>query len=88
MAMSRLRRRHVVDHALAEADGAARRKLEAGEHAQGRRLAAARGPEQADELARLDVEVEIVDRDDRADTALRSLSSVMPVACIHAASSP
>src|SRR5580704_5855719 len=62
-----LGRRNVVHYTLPEADGASRRKLEAGEHAQGRRLPAAGGAEQADELARPNVEIEIVDRDELAE---------------------
>ena len=48
-----------------------RRILEAGEHAQQRGLAAARGPEQGEELAFGDVEVGVVDGDDGAAETLR-----------------
>ena len=53
-----------------ERDGAAGGQLEAGEHAQHRRLAAARRPEEHEELAVGDLEVEGVDRGDVAE-ALR-----------------
>jgi hypothetical protein len=47
-----------------EQHGALGRVLEAGDHAQGRRLAAAGGAEQREELAALYVEIERVDRRD------------------------
>ncbi|TPW03287.1 MAG: phenol hydroxylase, partial [bacterium] len=43
-------RRHVVDHPSADPDGAARDYLQAGHHAQERRLAAARWADQHDEF--------------------------------------
>ena len=43
------------------------RRLEAGQHAQERGLAAARGAEQREELALVDVEADIVDRVDVAE---------------------
>ena len=46
-----------------EQDLAGARRLEAGDHPQRRRLAAAGGPEQREELARGDLEVDPVDRD-------------------------
>ena len=53
-----------VGHVLAgEQDAAGVRGLEAAEHAQRRRLAAAGGAEQRDELAGLDGEVEVVHGD-------------------------
>ena len=42
-------------------------RFEPGEHAQQGRLAAARGAEQREELAPLDIEADIVDRDERAE---------------------
>ena len=51
-------RRHAVDALAVERDGAVRRRLEAGEHHQRRRLAGARRAEQRQELAAGDVEVE------------------------------
>jgi len=52
------------DVAAVEDDPSARRQLEARDHSQRRRLAAARRPEQGEELARRHVEVDPVDRDD------------------------
>ena len=48
------------DVLAADDDAAGGRLLEAGDHAQHRRLAAARRPEEGDELAALDVEVEVL----------------------------
>ena len=54
--------RRCAEHDLSrDADVAGVRLLEAGDHAQGRRLAAAGRPEQRDELARLDRERQVVD---------------------------
>ncbi len=50
-----------------EADGAAARLDEARDHLQGRGLAATRRPQQRDELALLDAERQVVDRDLRAE---------------------
>ncbi|GCC48793.1 hypothetical protein chiPu_0033139, partial [Chiloscyllium punctatum] len=55
-------RQHLGDVAAAEQDAALIRRLEAGEHAQQRGLAAAARPEQREELAGADVERELVDR--------------------------
>ncbi|OEI67478.1 phenol hydroxylase [Curtobacterium sp. ER1/6] len=55
-------RRDVGDVALADADGAGVDLFEAGEHAQGGGLAAARGADEDEELAVGDVQVEGVDR--------------------------
>ncbi len=57
-----LGRGHVVHHALADQDPARVRALEPGQHAQQRRLAAARGPEQHQELAGFDLEVDLAQR--------------------------
>ena len=65
-------RRHVDS---AELDVALVGLLEAGDHAEGRRLARAGGPEQREELALGDVEVEPVDRD---DVAVRAANAVQP----------
>ena len=54
--------RQVVDAAAADQDVAARDRLEAGDHAQRRRLAAARGAEEGDELALAHGQVEPDDR--------------------------
>ena len=54
-------RRQARQRLALEQDLAGGRRLEAGEHHQRRRLARARGPEQRQELAALDVEMEIVD---------------------------
>ena len=58
--------RQVVDHALADRDGAGADLLEPGDHAQRRRLAAARWPDQHHELLVLDHEVDVAHRGDRA----------------------
>src|SRR5262249_35500994 len=57
-------RRQPADLAFAEVDLAPARLLEAADHPQRRRLAAARRPEQREEAAALDLETEVVDRDD------------------------
>jgi hypothetical protein len=57
-------RAHVGDVAVADADRAGIERLEAGEHAQRRRLARARRPDEHEQLAVADVEVEAVDRGD------------------------
>ena len=54
-------RGNVVDDVAADRDVAARDLLEARDHAQGRALAAARGPDQHDELLVGDVEVDAAD---------------------------
>ena len=59
-------RRDVRDVLVVEPDAAGARLDQPREHPQGRRLAAARRPEQRDELAVGDVEVELVDGDRRA----------------------
>ena len=59
-------RRDRGDVGAVEQDPAGGRQLEAGDHAQGRRLARARRPEHREELAVADVEVDAVDRDDVA----------------------
>jgi len=72
--------RRAVAHLLAVDVHAARgRELEAGDHPQRRRLPAAGGTEEREELAVLDVEVERVDRHDliveaRLREALRHLT--------------
>jgi hypothetical protein len=55
-------RRRVGDVAPVEQDASIGRLLEAGDEAQGRRLAAARRAEQREELAAGDAEVEVIDR--------------------------
>ena len=55
-------RRHVVDDVAADQDLAAGDVLEAGDHAQRRRLAAARRADQDDELVVGDVEVDAAHR--------------------------
>src|SRR5439155_8210480 len=56
--------RRPADRALAEVDRARRRLLEAADHPQSRRLAAARRAEQCEEAPARDLQREIVDRDD------------------------
>ena len=59
--------RRLARHVLAaEEDLAGVGLLEARDHAQGRRLARARGPEHREELAAGDLEVDMVDGDDVA----------------------
>ena len=60
-------RREVVDPRTGDEDLARRRFLEAGNHAQRRGLAAARRTQQAHHLAGFDVEVDVVDRGERAE---------------------
>ena len=55
-------RLQVVDHAPVDADFAGGRILEAGDHAQRRRLAAAGRPDKDDEFAVLDGEAQILHR--------------------------
>jgi hypothetical protein len=62
--------RQVGDVLVVEQDPAGRRLDEAGDHAQRRRLAAARRPEQGQELAIGDVDADVVDGCRRAE-ALR-----------------
>ena len=61
MAMPRLRRRHVVDDAAIDLERAGGDGLEPRDAAQQGRLAAARGADEDDELARLDVEVDVLE---------------------------
>ncbi len=69
-------RRALHRHVLApEMDAALRRQLEAGDHAHGRRLAAARGPEQAEELAVAYREARIAHGDELAEALLQVLDS-------------
>jgi hypothetical protein len=53
-------RRDVVDRLAVEVNLAVCRRLEAGQHHQGRGLARARGAEHGEEFARRDVEVEVL----------------------------
>jgi hypothetical protein len=55
-------RRHVVDHAVAEADLPLVRGVKAGEKPQQRGLAAPRGAEEGEHLALLDGETDLADR--------------------------
>jgi hypothetical protein len=64
--------RDARDIAAVEHDPPARRLLEAGDHAQGRRLAAAGRAEQGEELARGHVEVDAGDRDVLAERLRQS----------------
>ena len=67
--------RHVVDHAVAEADRARRDPLQPRDHPQRCRLAAAGGPDQHDELAVRHVQVEGVQRLDAGRVDLGQLTS-------------
>ena len=60
-------RRRLRDVDPVDEDLAVGRLLEPGQHAQRRGLAAARGPEQREELARLDLEVDAVDGGDAVE---------------------
>ena len=62
--MSRSRGAQVVDDAPADPDLAVADLLESGDHAQRRRLAAARRADEHDELAFVDLQVEVAHRDD------------------------
>src|SRR3546814_16766684 len=55
-------RLQLVHHPVADADGAGAHGLQAGDHPQQRGLAAARRPDQHDELAVGDLQVDAVDR--------------------------
>ena len=59
--------RQVVDARVADADLAGTDGFEAGDHAQHRRLAAARRPDQHGELLVLDLDGQVVDHLDRAE---------------------
>ena len=61
MAMSRSLRLQIVDDALADRDLAAGDRLQPGDHAQQRRLSAARRTDQDDELAILDIDADAMD---------------------------
>jgi len=63
-----LARGELVDPPPGEPDLAICCRFQAGDHAQGRGLAAARGAEQAHHLARLDREVDRIDRDQLIET--------------------
>src|SRR5438876_32365 len=60
-------RRNIVHHALADADVAGRLLLEAREHSERRRLAAARGSNQDEKLGIADRQVEVVHRNEVAE---------------------
>ena len=70
MAVSRSVGRHVVHAPRREQDVAGRRLLEAGDHAQQRRLAAAGGAEQGHQLAGADFERHVLDGGNRAAIGL------------------
>jgi hypothetical protein len=74
-----------IEHVLAvDQDRAVAGRLEAGDHAQQRRLAAARRPEQGEELAGANVEAHIVDRDDgRAEALGDFLNGDDGIAAVH-----
>ena len=68
-----LARRKIVDDLSADADLAVADLLEPGDHAQRRRLAAAGGTDEHDELAFADLEVQVVDRNDPVVVDLREV---------------
>src|SRR5207245_10997236 len=57
----------VIDTSVTEEDLSARRTVDASDHEQGRGLPATGRPEERDELARADLEVELVHPDDLAE---------------------
>src|SRR3989475_7019512 len=57
----------VIDTSVTEEDLSARRTVDASDHEQGRGLPAAGRPEERDELARADLEIELVHPDDLAE---------------------
>ena len=65
--------RHVVDALAAQQDVAGGRRLHAGQHAQQRRLAAARRADDGEELAFGDVEVDAVDGGEGAESLAQRL---------------
>ena len=71
MPMSRICAGRLVDALVAEADLAAVELAEARDHAQQRGLAAARRPEQREELALRDRQVDMIDRLDRTELPTR-----------------
>ena len=62
--------RHVVHHPVAEEELTGGRLFEPGQHVERRRLAAAGGPEQHQQLAVPDLEVEILDGGNTASNCL------------------
>ena len=68
-------RRHRRDVLAVEQDAALVRRLEAGEHAQQRGLAAAGGAEQRKELAGADVERDVIDRAETAEFLRHALDA-------------
>ena len=64
---------HVVDVALADEDIAARARLEPGDDREQRGLAAARGPEQDQEAAVLELDVDVVEHLDGAEALADAL---------------
>ena len=60
--------RHIVDHAVADADFALGNLLQAGDHAQAGGLAAAGRADEDDEFLVLDLDVQVVDGDNIAET--------------------
>ena len=69
-------RRELVDHLAADADLAVADLLEAGDHAEGRGLAAPRGADEDHELALGDLEVEIANGDEAVAVDLRDVDAV------------
>ena len=63
-----------------ELDRAGVWRLEAGDQAQQRRLAAAGGAEERDELAALDAELRVVDGLDRAEPLRDAVAQIIPQA--------
>ena len=70
----------LVDRRAVEADFARGRRIDAGEHEQRRRLAAARRPEDRHELAVLDAKIGRLDGDDLPQRLLTPSSSIAAIA--------
>ena len=68
------------DVVAAEEDAAGGRQLEPGDHAERRRLAAARRPEHDEELAVGDGEVRVADRDELAEGLVQILDRISAIA--------
>ena len=75
---------HAAHVLAADADHALGRLGEAGDHAQDRRLAAARRAQEREELARLDVNVDMVDGPEDAEVRSTLCRDRHPRSCVRA----